>query len=248
LYLSLQGKKDTIVSSATPMVVEFNRLVGVDKVSNELGSKNLVIKFKDYRAADIERVSYDIENEEFKLTIIPKAGFSAPKEDQILYTRSGVGSDTIILIGGVSEANFSVLASDKISGGKILHFGTRVLETTTNKNILSFARPASSLSELVAQIIGECNLVMNPDVATNLIAGIEEGSQGFSGEEVTADTFQIFGSLMRVGGQRTSKTVLTGNFPMGSIPGDIPQEVPPAPEKTPSDWLEPKIYKGTTVS
>ncbi len=61
LYLSLREKKETAITSVTPMTVEFNRLVGVNKVANELGNKNLTIKFIDYRANDIERVSYDIE-------------------------------------------------------------------------------------------------------------------------------------------------------------------------------------------
>ena len=244
LYLSFAGKKEANVSCPAQMVVEFNRLVGVDKISSDLGSKNLVLKFKNYQATDIERVSYDIENGEFKLTIIPKAGFPSPAQDQIDFSHAGIGSDMIILMGGVTEADFNALNSGKLAGSKILHFGTRVLEAATDKNIMSFARPASSLSELTAQIIGECNLIMDADIATNLIAGVEEGSKNFQGDDVTADTFQIVSGLMRVGGQRMSKNILQGNFPAGSIPGQVPAEV----KKTPQDWLEPKIYKGTSVS
>jgi len=245
LYLSFAGKKETTVSCPAQMVVEFNRLVGVDKISSDLGSKNLVLRFKDYVAANIERVSYDIEKGEFKLTIIPKAGFTSPTQDQIEFAKLGVGSDTVILIGGTTETDFGVLTAGKLTGAKILHFGTRVLEAAADKNILSFARPASSLSELIAQVIGECNLVMDTDIATNLIAGIEEGSQNFQGPDVTADTFQIVSGLMRVGGQRLSKTVSATNFPAGAIPGPVNS---PKVSKTPADWLEPKIYKGTSVS
>ena len=245
LNLAFTGKKDSTISCASPMVVEFNRLVGVDKIGAELGSKNLVLKFKGYAATDIERVSYDIENGEFKLTIIPKTGFASPTENQIEYSKAGIGSDMIILMGGSSEADFSALVGGKLTGVKTLHFGTRVLEAAADKNIMSFARPASSLSELTAQIIGECNLTMDADIATNLIAGIEEGSNSFQGADVTADTFQIVSGLMRVGGQRLAKTVLQSSFPAGSIPGKVPStEV----KKAPQEWMEPKIYKGTSVS
>ncbi len=244
LYLSFAGKKEAAISCPAQMVVEFNRLVGVDKISSDLGSKNLVLKFKNYQATDIERVSYDIENGEFKLTIIPKAGLPSPKQEQVEFSHAGIGSDTIILMGGSAETDFSTLSSGKLAGSKVLHFGTKVLESSTDKNIMSFARPASSLSELTAQIIGECNLTMDADIATNLIAGIEEGSKNFQRDEVTADTFQIVSGLMRVGGQRMSKNILQGNFPAGSIPGQVPTEV----KKAPADWLEPKIYKGTSVS
>jgi len=244
LNLSFVGKKEATISCSAPMVVEFNRLVGVDKISSESGSKNLILKFKDYQATDIERVSYDIENGEFKLTIVPKAGFPSPTQDQIEFSKAGIGSDMVILMGGNSEVDFGALASGKLAGVKILHFGIKVLDAASDKNIMSFARPASSLSELVAQIIGECNLTMDGDIATNLIAGIEEGSNSFQGGDVTADTFQIVAGLMRAGGQRTAKTVLQTNFPAGSIPGQVPAEV----KKAPADWLEPKIYKGTSVS
>ena len=54
------------------MVVEFNRLVGVNKITTELGNKNLVIKFKYYKVAGSEIVSYDIEKGEVKLSVMPK--------------------------------------------------------------------------------------------------------------------------------------------------------------------------------
>ena len=53
LYLSLRDKKDVQVYSTTPMTVEFNRLIGVNKISQELGNKNLIIRFVEaaYKSA-----------------------------------------------------------------------------------------------------------------------------------------------------------------------------------------------------
>jgi len=78
LYLSLKSSKEITVFCPSDIIVEFNRLVAVDRIVREVGNRNLVITFKDYQAQDIERVSYDIENKEFKLTVIPKteSGFS----------------------------------------------------------------------------------------------------------------------------------------------------------------------------
>src|SRR3989344_5719320 len=67
LFLSLRGSRNTQITSVSPMTVEFNRLIGVNKISQEVGNKNLVIRFTDYKASDIERVSYDIEDGQFKL-------------------------------------------------------------------------------------------------------------------------------------------------------------------------------------
>ena len=44
LYLSLsESGKSVSISCPAPMVTEYSRLIGVDKVGSDLGSKNLVI-------------------------------------------------------------------------------------------------------------------------------------------------------------------------------------------------------------
>ena len=64
LYLSLSDKKEVTISCPSPMMVGFNRLVGVNKIVAEIGNKNLTIRFAGYDADSIEKVSYDIENGE----------------------------------------------------------------------------------------------------------------------------------------------------------------------------------------
>lgn len=257
LHLSLGDKKEVAISCPSQMVVEFNRLVGVNKIAQELGNKNLVIKFAGYQAGNIERVSYDIENSEFRLTVIPKPGMPSPKKEQANLSYSGVSADTIILIGGANESHFPALASNNLVGAKFVHIGIRALSVSPEKGIMSFARPASSVSEVIASLIKEIGLNLDMDIATNLLMGIEEGSNKFSSPEVSAETFQTVSDLMKAGGKRVRKTPLQkGAFPPGSIPGRVPQVQPPsakAPEgegkeETPKSWLEPKIYKGTSIS
>jgi len=250
LYLSLKEKKDASISCPSPMVVEFNRLVGVNKVTQELGNKNLVVRLVDYPAENIERVSYDIENSEFRLTIIPKPGFPSPKKEQANLGYSGVSADTVILIGGANKSHFPAITSSKdLAGAKIIHIGTRALSTSPESGIMSFAKPASSCSEIVANLIKESGFVLDVDIATNLLAGIEDGSNKFSGSEVVADTFQTVADLMRVGGVRKQRfshqNLQKGKFPSGSIPG---KKIVEEKKEAPKDWLEPKIYKGTSIS
>ncbi len=246
LFLSLQGKKEVAISCPSPMTVEFNKLIGVNKITEELGNKNLAIRFVDYPAGDIERVSYDIEDSEFKLTIIPKPGFVSPKKEQAKLSYSGVSADTIILIGGANESHFPALSSKDLTGAKILHIGSRALTAPSVSGLMSFAKPGSSCSEVIAGFIKESNLNLDIDVATNLLMGIEEGSNNFSSSEVSADTFQLVSELMKAGGVRTQKTApQRENLPPGSIPGEKPVQ---EKGRTPKDWLEPKIYKGTNIS
>ncbi len=248
LYLGLRSKKDTVISCPTPMVVEFNRLVAIDKISSELGNKNLALKFMDYPASDIERVSYDIENSQFKLTVIPKPGFSAPKKEQVEISYTGISGDTIILVGGESQEAFPAITSPDLASAKLIHIGTKALPVT-DKSVLSFARPGSSVSEVLYPLMSEAGLEIDADTASNILAGIEEGGKGFAGELVTAETFEIVAHLLRAGGKRPVKInpeEFTAGMPMDSFlqveQGGDPNQ--PAP----NDWLEPKVFKGTSVS
>lgn len=253
LYLSLNKQKEVNISCPSEMIVEFNQLVAVDKISTELGSKNLTIKFPNFDASNIERVSYDIENGEFKLTVIPKPGFVSPKKENIEIYNSGISADTVILVGGGNISHFPIVTTKDFSNSRLIHIGTRDIEHT---GLISFARPASSVSEIVTTLIENENFYLDADIATNLIAGIEEASKDFKGPEVTADTFQKIANLMKSGGRRAifEKEEIRENYPPGSIPqklykNDVSLEEKQVQEKkTPVDWLAPKIYKGNTVS
>lgn len=277
LYLSLRNAKDAQIACESPMTVEFNRLIGVNKISGELGNKNLVIRFTDYQANDIERVSYDIENGQFRLSVIPKDKLTPPSKEQVDLSYSGVAADLVILIGGVSEGHFPMLSGSDLAGTKKAHVGIKDLNFTTQRDVISFAQPASSISELVAKIIEGAGFQIEEDIATNLLMGIEEASNSFEDPSTTADTFEAVAMLMRAGGKRKAVGgVKPHDFPPGAIPGIPPrmmqqpqwqgqsyQAQPPQTTQkpvgqnqdneeeesgsAPKDWLEPKIFKGTSV-
>lgn len=284
LYLSLRDKKDVAIYSPASMTVEFNRLIGVNKISSELGNKNLVIRFIDYKATDIERVSYDIENSQFKLTVIPKQRIVPPSKDQIELSYSGVSVDTVIIIGGANESHFPALSGKDLVGANIVHVGIRDISLASGKNYISFSRPASSISEIVADLIKESGGILDQDVATNLLMGIELATNNFSDATVSADTFLIISALMQSGGKRlgSQAPVQRNDFPVGAIPGSLPkvnvnnqsntnqtnndnrpqfikkpenvvslpteQKLEDEDKNPPTDWLKPKIFKGTSVS
>ncbi len=246
-YLALKDKKEITVSCQTPMIVEFNRLIGIDKISSELGNKNLTIRFSNYEATDIERVSYDIENGQFKLTVIPKPGLASPKKEQVEMSYSGVSGDTVIIMGGESDASFPMLSSKDLAGAKIIHVGTKALISTGDHSVMSFARPASSVCEITYTLLSEAGAQIDSDVATNLLAGIESTSEGFKSEGVSAETFEIVAHLLRSGGQRLFRNM--ANAQSGPTIGEqLYTNEPEQKEKAPQSWLEPKVYKGTSIS
>ncbi|HLE49266.1 MAG TPA: hypothetical protein VI819_04535 [Patescibacteria group bacterium] len=323
LYLSLlHSGKSVSVYSPAPATVEFNRLIGVDKITNELGNKNLVISFPNYNSSDIERVSYDVEEGISVLTIIPKSDAVAPKKDDVEFSYTGVSSDTVILIGGANETHFPKIADKDLANAKIYHIGTRPLSADPAKNIISFSQATPSVSEIVFILINESALTLEPDIATNLLMGIEDATDNYQSPNVLPETFEITAALIRSGGRRyAGKGLDTGGFPDGAIPrtsvtppptmpsgfdfndnpvvdqtmdetdfgptppifdkpGPLSQATPSAqkniqkqvsdknpdekeedsfmaeekPDETeeienpPSDWLQPKIYRGTSMS
>ncbi len=248
LYLALKEDKAPAISCATPMLVEHNRLVGVDAVGQDTGNKNLVIRFANYQATEIERVSYDIENQEFKLTVIPKPQVSPPRKDQVELSYSGLSSDLVVLVGGTDKAHFPALGKEDFTGGKVVHIGIRHLEDSENLLHLAFVKLASSISELMFSLLKESGYKLREDIATNLLLGIEEGSNNFTSEGVTAETFEMVAELIRKGGRRTPKDAFALKkkfFPPGAIPETSFQVKKDEP---PRSWLEPKIYKGTSIS
>jgi hypothetical protein len=252
LYLSLKTSKETAIICPSPMLVEFNRLVGVDKITSEAGNKNLTLKFSGYPAENVERVSADVETGKFYLTIIPKQGLPSPKKEEIEFAYSGVAADLIILVGGANESHFPFLADPDVQGVKIVHLGTKELSAPAQLGIMSQAHPASSISEIVAGVINQSGRALDADIATNLVLGMEEGSNHFSSEETTPETFELFAQLLRSGGQRFTRRPIENKRPTPFVQPTPPlQPNQPAVQpknQAPKDWLEPKIYKGTSVS
>jgi hypothetical protein len=228
LYLSIHDRKEVSIYSPVPMTVGFNRLIGVNKISTDLGNKNLSIKFSGYEAANIDKVSYDIENGEFKLTVVPKTGFASPSKEQIVTDYFGTAADLIILVGGANDSHFPILESTELKNAKVAHIGTRGLDS--RREVLSFAKPGATTSELVASLIRENGMTMDTDTATNLVMGIEDGSSNFGSSEVTPETFEIFAHLLRSGGLRQPRVKLSpASFPPGAIPTKpYGQQVKPA--------------------
>ncbi|MBP7118551.1 hypothetical protein KBA63_00525 [Candidatus Woesebacteria bacterium] len=236
LYLGLSSKYEVTMVSPVPMVVEYNRLVGVEKISTEIGNKNLVIKVS---AATVERVFYETDGVDLMLTMVPKQGAIAPKPEDLRYSMSGVAADTVILLGGANESHFPALAMKDLSQAKLIHIG-RESVTIPGRDVLSLATSASTISEVVARLFEEAAIEVDGDCATNLLMGITEGSRNFVGPDVTAHTFRVMANLLDRGGKRMPARVAPQNQ-MAQTPGM-------AQPQAPKSWLEPKIYKGTTVS
>lgn len=271
LFLSLKksGKSVNLVCP-TEMKVGFSDLVGIDKIKTKPQGRNLVISFA-YLEDSIEKVSYNIEGNKFNLVVQPKAGFSPLSSDKVEYSYSGVDADLIFTLGvrdlndlgGFYRQSKSLFEKEKIVdidlAPKTNHFAQQEV-------ILS----ASSFSEIVTRLVSILNLPADQDVGTNLLLGMKKATGSFSSPKVTALTFEAAAFCLRVGAHWAQAQKIGGKSvgaplrPMptrvsaAKKPQDKPEEAPfptdesdnkwpdTADKKPSPDWLEPKVYKGST--
>lgn len=272
LSLSKSGKQSTVACSEA-ITVGLNRLVAVDKITNKIGSRNLVVSF-DYIEDSIEKVSYNIDEGKFNLVIKPKKGFPPMDTDKVSYSYSGASADLLISIGAPRLENL----------GKIFHNERKLFDEQETINIdisplnSQFGKSnlidprSSSLSETIGLMIKYLNMPIDADIATNLLAGMETATNNFT-VKTRAETFEMIAWCMKNNGRREQiKTQLPrqpfdtkpfmspsmppvqpmqpAQLPFNSkpqvFPKTQPQPQPPAVNIPSPDWLKPKIYKGSS--
>ncbi len=242
LFLALKDKNPTIFCD-TPMTVEFNRLIGVNKISASVGNKNLIVKLINYPLANVERVNYDVDGNDLFLAVFPQPGVLPPTKDNVQISYSGVAADTVILVGGANETHFPLLSQKDFLEMKVVHVGITDI-ALPGRTILSLAKAASSISEVVAGYLFEMDAVTTDDIATNLFIGLSEGTRNFTTSTVTAQTFTLAGKLLEKGARREQMKAFVPK-PTPTVPAPTTS---PANPNVPKSWVEPKIYKGTSVS
>lgn len=253
LFLSLKKMGKTVdVACSDEMTVEFSPLVGVNKVSQQLGGKNLTISF-DYIEDSIEKVSYNIENNKFNLLVQPKTGFPPLSAEKVNYSHSG-GADLIFVIGAQNLedlGNLYTKEKDSYNQKPVVNLDVDPKNTQFGK-INLFHPVASSCSEITAGLISTLKLPIDQDIATNLLLGIEEATQGFSLPTTNASTFEVVAFCLRAGGRRvkvpdskSKKKVSLSPMPT-KVSAKKPPKEPEEGQKPSADWFEPKIFKGST--
>jgi len=240
LYLSLKqsGKSVSIVSSSSP-VVRDSHLVGLDKITQDIGGTNLTITF-DVPENVIDKVTSNTDGGHLNLIIAPTKGSPAITQANIKFGYSGAVADLVIVVGASQLAEVGRLAEKEVE-----LFAKDRLVNLSNQNgsfgTINITDPSSSNSELITALLKELSLPLDIDIANNLMQGIDAATAGLSSTEMTADTFEALAVLYRAGARRQSKPVT----PQAQIISDMPiidNHTPQAPE---DDWTKPKIYSST---
>lgn len=203
LYLAFQAQGKNVRLFASDIPVSDQRLAGIDQVATTFGHQNLVVSF-DYSEEKVDKISYHIGEEtgKFFLTIKPKKGVEPLDSKTVEFTYSGAEPDLIISVG---VSDLEELGSVYLGYEEVYQNSTLVSlhEYETAFGSLKFTTDGvSSLSELVAVLMQQLSLPYSPEVATNLLLGIEEKTRGLHYGVITAETFALVADLLRAGGQR----------------------------------------------
>lgn len=244
LFLSLEkaGKTMTI-ASPTPMTVGFSHLVGLDKITDKLGSEGNIKLSIDYPLDNLEKVTLPDNTNTVNLIFKLKDGAPPIPTDKINFSQPDQSADLYFLIGSKDFSSFEKLTS---------------VSEIRNRNSISIHRhqaslgkiqvtdpSASSYSEIITAILVSLSLPSNQDIAQNLFLGLSKATANFSSQTVSADTFEAAALCLRAGAKRE----LAEKAPTLEKAEERPEESevktklsPPSP-----DWLQPKIYRGASL-
>jgi len=225
IKLGLEGLgKSVSVVCADSMTVSFNRLVGVNTITNTLGGKNLIITFPGQTEA-VDKISYSVEGGELQLVVVPKANSGGIDFRKLNFVTGGGQAELVFLVG----------VNDLTELGQLYLDSRDFLHSTKLVYINSQVDPESScVSETVTQIFSALNTNLTTDAVSNLLLGLEQGTDNYKNPKVSAVTFEMAAYLMKNGAKKQDVYV-----PREVVPGTVPTVPYTQPQP---DWLEPKIY------
>lgn len=262
LYLSLKdlGKNLTVATPNEPLV-EVSSLVGIDEVKTSLGSQegDLIVSFP-YREGEIEKVSYT-RDENF-LNIIVKAGENGLTftENEVQFIRGGGSPELLFVVGSPRVSDLGKLFDvEALKDTVVINIDNKE-ENQGFGDIKMVSTKLSSVSEAITNLIFSMGLKIDLDIAQNLMLGIATSTNNFTNDNTSPLAFEMAGLLLRQGAIRPSAQASHANSQKvrQSISFEEKEEKPMEyvelepkvePKKTsnpPEDWLEPKIYKGST--
>ena len=110
LYLSLkQSGKNITISTSTLPIVRDSHIVGLDKITTEVGGNNLVITL-DVPESSIDKVTSNTEGGHLNLIINPAKGVTPITKDNVKFSFSGAAADLVMVLGAADLKDVGALA------------------------------------------------------------------------------------------------------------------------------------------
>lgn len=235
-----QGRQASIVCEDTLRVGQAH-LFGIDHVQKTLpqtSGGNLTLVLENVASngvvPSLEKLDWNVDGNNLNLVFKVLVGQSF-QPARIVPKYQGSGFDLIFVVGG---ANLNSLGNIYTQNQNIFLGGVQIVNIDNSPQNTGFGKTnlndlsSASISEILVSLIPIMGLPLDQDIATNLLAGIYEGTNNLANEKVNADTFQSVATLLKTGGKKPQS--------LGAAPGqglDLSGIIPPAPQ--PSSQIIP---------
>ncbi len=210
LILEAAGRQVSIVCDDNILVGQ-SHLFGVDHIQKTLPSTeggNLTLTLENVAASDgtvpaLEKLDWYAENGHLNLVFHVLSGQTfQPARIVPHYQGSGfnlifvIGAANLNALGNVYSQNTSVF-----SGTHIINIDNQAANVSYGQtNVLDTS--ASSISEVMVNLIADLGYGLDADSASNLLAGIFDKTGNLSDSQATADTYMAVANCLRVGGKK----------------------------------------------
>lgn len=260
LTFEKQGKEVSIVCEDT-LTVGQSHLFGIDHIQKNIPQSgiggNLTLTLEGVASSGgtipaLEKLDWFAENNNLNMVfhVIPGQVF---QPSRIVPKYQGSGYNLIFVVGA---ANLDSLGSvyrqhaQNFSGVHVVNIDSQNNSQFGQTNVVD--NNASSVCEVIAQVLTDLGINTDADTATNLLAGIFTATGNLTSQKVNADTFQIVANCLKAGGKKPSQAQQAPTQPA------ISNLIQPSPEERPvqegivsetiePEWLTPKIFKGTNL-
>src|SRR3989338_6102029 len=229
LYLALTKIGKTVSLACSSDIPKYS-VTAVDKIKKTLasGGDSLVISFP-YTEGSIDKVTYNIEAENFNLVVIPREGYDKLDPAQVKYNYSGGKIEAIIVIDSPNLNNLGELYSsnqDQFRGKEIINIDRHL--TNGNFGTVNIVeKKLSSTAEIVLRVLSYLDAQLDREMATNLYNGIAAATNNFTSYSVNSDTFEASAYLLKSG---AVKKPLSKPTPTFQAPQRTVQDVQPQPQ------------------
>jgi hypothetical protein len=223
--LQASGKEVSLISPVE-LAPEMSTLLGVERFLHKLGNQSLSVKFP-YDVKSVDKVSYHISDDEktFYLLIKPQKGNKPLAIDTVSFDYIGAETDMIFLFGVHKLETLDHL----YEGFEGLYERAPIVTIHTFEpdigNLKIDISKYAAYSEAMVGILQHLQLPLSVDAATNLLAGIEMVTEGFSSSLTTAETFDSVALLMRQGARRIRPHQIKQTSVVAALPSQRSGEV-----------------------
>lgn len=229
--LFVSYKKEAVLVTKTPLPEAAKPLVKPEQLQSQIEPKSLVLSF-DWQKAGLEKVTYKIDGEKFKLIIHSKG--RKLKVDDIEYLYQGNNFDVIITIGvkkleelltvGLDEETFTTLPTINID---------RSLANTNFAKINLVNENTDSLCALTVKTLTEGKVPLPTRAAETLFFGMKSATNNFSdvSDPVTFEAAAV------------CKRAMIPTFTENSAPEATEKTQETVDENAPEAWLQPKVFR-----